>query len=454
MFRKNKYKRVSTFLVVIVSALSCNCQTWSDVGGGTNNNVYAFGEYQNKLIVTGGDTFGITPINGVASWDGTMWDSVYASTGPTNGGPSCFAVFNNELYAGGNFWYMDGVNNTYHIARWNGSNWLSAGSTNNDLGQFKAMTTYNNNLYAAGNITKIGGVNVNRIAKWNGSTWSNVGGGVTGGFMTQVYAMTVLNNKLYVAGDFNYAGSQVTFNIASWDGTQWMALDTGLNAYATTMIADTVNNKLYVSGAFNIAGGINGIQVNYIAGWDGNNWFNLGQGISGNIYSMVMYHGELYVGGSLLLVGSDSATIYIAKWNGSQWQKVLGPNSTVFALQVYKDTLYVGGVFTLPYNNIARYYDTLTTVTEEKKTEQGYLGNNIPNPFGTTTVIPYYIPPGSKGIMTISDIEGKPIKTYMLTENNNNLEVSLTGFKNGVYFYTLNIDDGRIIRHKKMILNW
>ncbi|MCE9540909.1 MAG: T9SS type A sorting domain-containing protein, partial [Bacteroidetes bacterium] len=70
-----------------------------------------------------------------------------------------------------------------------------------------------------------------------------------------------------------------------------------------------------------------------------------------------------------------------------------------------------------------------------------------------TTSIPYFIPKGSKGILTVNDMQGGLIKTYTLTEGSNKLEVSLSGCGNGVYFYTLNIDDGRIVRHKKMILN-
>ena len=55
--------------------------------------------------------------------------------------------------------------------------------------------------------------------------------------------------------------------------------------------------------------------------------------------------------------------------------------------------------------------------------------------------------------MSITGIDGKLIKNYDLTEGSNKLEVSLAGYGIGMYFYTLTIDDGRIIRHKKMILN-
>ncbi|MGB3948846.1 MAG: T9SS type A sorting domain-containing protein, partial [Bacteroidia bacterium] len=117
---------------------------------------------------------------------------------------------------------------------------------------------------------------------------------------------------------------------------------------------------------------------------------------------------------------------------------------------------YVGGYFTqagtTSVNNIARWFSPNTSV-EEKKKEIEYLGNNIPNPFNNTTSIPYFIPKGSKGILTVNDMQGGLIKTFTLNEGSDKLEVSLTDCSSGVYFYTLDIDDGRIIRHKKMILN-
>ena len=82
-----------------------------------------------------------------------------------------------------------------------------------------------------------------------------------------------------------------------------------------------------------------------------------------------------------------------------------------------------------------------------------YLGNNIPDPFNNSTQIPYFVPFGSKATLKVFDMKGELIKTYTLTEGSNKLEVSLAEYGSGLYFYTLTIDDGRIIRHKKMILN-
>jgi len=66
-----------------------------------------------------------------------------------------------------------------------------------------------------------------------------------------------------------------------------------------------------------------------------------------------------------------------------------------------------------------------------------YLGNNIPNPFKNTTLIPYFVPTGSRGIMTITDINGKPVQTYTLTEEVINWKLFLQIMEVGCIFTLL-----------------
>ncbi len=433
------------FLTFNFSLLTLNTfsQTWSDVGGGTNNFVYAFGEYQNKLVVTsGGDTFGLKPINSVAVWDGVKWDSV--GSGPTNGVPNSYSIYNNELYAGGNFWYMDSLPNTYHIARWNGSEWLSAGSTNNDQGQIQTMAVFNNNLYVAGNITKIGGVNVNRIAKWNGSNWSNVSGGITGGFCL-IYCMAVYNGQLYVGGDFTYAGGKTTYNIARWNGTAWDSVGcAGFDNVVVTMVVDTVANVLYVGGPFTLVGNAFAYQsVKYVAKWNDTTWSSVGNPITNGVSVMEMYHRNLYVG-SQSSHGSLSDTI-IAYWNGSTWHWVQGLNSTTFALKVYKDTLYVGGAFTLPYNNIARWYSPATGIDDNNSNNESIF--IYPNP-ATTTI---YLHASNEIIgeytVTLYDMHGKPVQKVITSEPETVLDVSQ--LPQGVY--TIRVLGNNMVRSEKVV---
>ncbi|MGB3948845.1 MAG: T9SS type A sorting domain-containing protein [Bacteroidia bacterium] len=454
MFTKSKQRKIFTVLVWMLSPLYFCGQNWGNVGGGTNNSPVYFGEYNNKLIVTGGDMFGTKAINVVASWNGSQWDSLGA--GPSFGGPFAYSVFDNQLYAGGQFNSMAGVPNTYNIARWNGSQWLSASSSNNVVGTIKSLITYNNELYAAGNITTMDGVSVNRIAKWNGSNWSNVSGGVTGGF-GYINCMAVYKGQLYVGGDFGYAGGKQTNYIARWNGTVWDSVGMGLDYFVTSMVVDSVADVLYVSGAFGHAGSMNTVAMG-VAKWDGTTWSAVGGDTLGGIRTLEIYHNELYAAGTFVTQALNGEYLKnICRWNGSQWHSVGGgTNESISALKVCKDTLYVGGDFTqagnTPVNYIAKWFSPNTSV-EEKKNEIEYLDNNIPNPSNNSTQIPYFLPIGSKAVLEIHNSKGELIKTYSLTEGSNKLQISLAEYSNGIYFYTLTIDEGRIIRHKKMVLN-
>lgn len=456
MFINNKHNKVFFTFIGLLSTFCSYAQTWTALLEELNGDPAAL--YVHNNILYAGGSFNVANgiiVNNVASWNGYHWDSL--GTGASFGGPNCFSAYNNQLYAAGQFTDMAGVPYTYKIARWNGSQWLSASSSNNVVGTINSLITYNNQLYAAGNITTMDGLNVNRIAKWNGSNWSSVGGGVTGGF-GDIRAMAVYKGQLYVGGDFGYAGGKQTNYIARWNGSVWDSVGMGLDYFVTSMVVDSVADILYVAGAFGHAGSMNTLAIG-VAKWNGNVWSAVGSDTLDETRVLEMYHNELYAGGSHAQVGINGESLkYIYRWDGSQWHSVGGgTNETVTALEVYKDTLYVGGGFTqagsIPANYIAKWFSPNETAVKEKKNEIEYLGNNIPNPFNNTTSIPYFVPIGSTGVLEITDMRGKLIKSYTLTGGHNQLEVWLNEYCSSVYFYTLNIDDGRIVRHKKMLLN-
>ena len=105
----------------------------------------------------------------------------------------------------------------------------------------------------------------------------------------------------------------------------------------------TFKGDLIVAGKFTKAGGK---SANYIARWDGSNWFPLGQGVNDQVYSLCVYNNELYVGGDFTEAGGISAK-YIAKWNGIKWDSVgSGANDKIRTFEIYKNNLVVGGNFT------------------------------------------------------------------------------------------------------------
>ncbi len=109
---------------------------------------------------------------------------------------------------------------------------------------------------------------------------------------------------------------------------------------------------LIVGGLFKVAGDV---VANNVAAWDGQQWHPLGEGISGDVYSLATYNGQLIASSaSRYLPDGTSIPSYIARFDGNSWQPLgEGLNKTVYALAVYNGHLLAAGDFS--YN--ARFPD-------------------------------------------------------------------------------------------------
>ncbi|MFH2144272.1 MAG: T9SS type A sorting domain-containing protein, partial [Bacteroidota bacterium] len=88
---------------------------------------------------------------------------------------------------------------------------------------------------------------------------------------------------------------------------------------------------------------------------------------------------------------------------------------------------------------------------QEFLNEEASLGQNYPNPFAKTTLIPYSLPDSENGVLKITNYEGKTISEINVSSKSYKVELKTKDWANGVYYYTLNID-GKTIDTKKMIL--
>jgi hypothetical protein len=139
---------------------------------------------------------------------------------------------------------------------------------------------------------------------------------------------------LFVGGDFSRAGGKPTHGIARWDGKNWSALGDGLEVrdgtlevFAMTVFDDHSGGgpSLFVGGVFDSAGGK---EVHNIAKWDGKEWSDVGDGVSGNgtytagVHCMLAFGRDgdqtLAVGGNFLYAGG-SEMLALATWNGRAW---------------------------------------------------------------------------------------------------------------------------------------
>lgn len=444
-------------LLLIIGQLKPVSAQWSKVGEGLTGASDGLNElyiYRDELYA-GGEfrKSGHKTLNGIGRWNGLNWDSV--GYGVTFGidGPESFAIYNNKLYAGGDFGQMDSVDYTGMLAVWDGQQWASANISPSNVGPVHGLETYKDELYAGGRMTRIGGVDVNRIARWDGATWKTVGTGIDGP-MPWLEEMCVYKDELYVGGNFNNAGGKEARNIARWNGTEWNEVDSGADGLVKAFVVDTVNNLLYVGGSFSSLGGKQ--NMNRVGCWNGTEWKSLGMGFSGYVHAFAMYRGQLYTGGEFIISG-ESDIIYLARWDGIKWNPVIGPNKAVRTLQVYKDTLYVGGYFNKIKDDsiryLAGYFVPATGMDAAIPYMEYILGDCQPNPFSEQTVIPYRIPASvQQARLRITDVTGRTLALYTLSSDKERAVLSLQGYAKGMYLYILEIE-GVPVETKRMILS-
>ncbi len=87
----------------------------------------------------------------------------------------------------------------------------------------------------------------------------------------------------------------------------------------------------------------------------------------------------------------------------------------------------------------------------KKEEKPHWLGDNIPNPFEGTTLIPYRVPAGAEARLIISNSEGKVIQSITLDPKAESIVLKNEKRIPGVYYYSLKLN-GQIVESKKMII--
>jgi hypothetical protein len=352
-------------------------------------NVYVGGSF----IVVGGIS---TPVNNIARFNTqtNTWSSL--GTGSSNGVNDvvfALAVVGNEVFVGGGFTLAGGVSANF-VARFNTqtNTWssLGTGSSNGVDGRVNALAVVGNEVFVGGDFTEAGGVSANSVARFNTqtNTWSSLGTGSSNGVNDDVYALAVVGNEVVVGGFFTSAGGVSANRVARFN-TQtntWSSLGTGSSngvsisgyGYGEVRALAVVGNEVYVGGWFTSAGGV---SANSVARFNTqtNTWSSLGtgssNGVSGGIvstvYALAVVGNEVYVGGSFTEAGGVSAN-GVARFNTqtNTWSSLgtgssNGVSGSVAALAVVGNEVYVGGFFTsaggVSANRVARFNTATNT---------------------------------------------------------------------------------------------
>ncbi|MDD3739935.1 MAG: PKD domain-containing protein [Bacteroidales bacterium] len=266
--------------------------------------------------------------HGIMSWN---MDTVKTyQIGVDWGGVLSINLYFDTLLIGGNFQSASGEPNTARLAIWNGEAWQGTSLGQPD-GWIYDFTLFHDTLFICGDYSHIGSQTFNMIAAYNGEDWINVGS-----FGMWASALEVFNGELYAGG---YWGIRKYLG-----GTQWETFPVKPNDFVFELKADTINTFLYVGGQFTSVAGQPSVGS---AMWDGFNWHPLGNYCGATVWQQAMeiYRGDLYTGGGLI-DNDGNLDMYITKWNGESWDSIGGNfSSSIYALEIFRDTLYIGGAF-------------------------------------------------------------------------------------------------------------
>lgn len=256
-------------------------------------------------------------------------------------------------------------------------NWTAFGGTcgSNGLILTCKIDTSTGHIYVAGTFSIIGGIVANNIAKWDGTQWNSLGSGTNG----QVRDMIFKDGELIVIGSFTQAGGISSGKVAKWNGNSWISMHLSNSSQTVIGSVEIYNDTLYLgmrmSSAYTTmykrSGSIwlavpnspdyivdlhvlnNNLYIARNGGvyvYDGNSFTNLVQNnvnIIGTISTITSKGDSIIVGGSLTWIDG----VYVNKlalWNGTSWSALGSFNSSVNALHVFNNELYVAGGFNDP----------------------------------------------------------------------------------------------------------
>jgi hypothetical protein len=387
---------------------------------------------------------------------------------------------NNQMYVGGSFSAVGALNKNY-FAIWDGSNWSTYGANWWDFNGgipygIKTFEIYNNQLYAAGDFAGP----IGSLAMWDGISWNSVDSGVyastslfsgNGG----IFSLKNFNGKLWALGSFRYKNFFTTWDtlnsITIWDGTllnlvtDSTGTQKGLDNPSNTAGFEGMdmiihNNNLCISGYFTKVAGVN--TPAKIARFDGQHWYPVGSSIGlGEVLKLCSYNGNLYATG----YGSGG---HIYQFNGTNWIPLgnfKGINPTIFTMAVYHNDLVVAGSFdsvdNIAAKNIARWNGITWSA----------FGSGITNPINTATIYclgvfqdNLYVgvalsPNPAKDKLTLTlknptekqyqfilyDITGREQKHFLFSKS---ITIDISNLAQGVYIYKVIADNGVVIAGK------
>jgi hypothetical protein len=393
--------KILVFLFLLFLAKSTSAQNWLGVGFGRDQFYYPRAlfadDINNKLYIGGAfttvnsfTTFGISYFDGtswfpmanglydvqcitqynnqifagsnfgVFRWNGTQWDTIGKIT---SGMILSLYVHNNELYAGGVYASISGLNSK-GLAKWNGSAWQKVGNFEKVcFGRVNDIKVFNNEIYVFGNILDSLGVPMS-VSKYDGLSWQRITNKFNGG-LDEIETAEIYNNELYVGGTFGKCYGSIFNFISKYDGLNWSDVGfdglTGITTSSNGQVHKlrTIDSKLYAVGVFSYA---DLAPAQYIASWDGAKWCGYGNGFDNRINNIIKFNNDMFISGNFWKYQTDSI-FKLAKWNGGTFVDTCSNPLSVSELHNFNSVkIYPNPVSNTLHIDSKQYFEAGTTI--------------------------------------------------------------------------------------------
>lgn len=149
--------------------------------------------------------------------------------------------------------------------------------------------------------------------------WGN-GGPVNG--RINVMQSNTSNTILYVAGDFTEIDGQAANSIIAWNGEEWIEMGNGVTGeihdiYITGWNFSSDNDKVYIVGNFILNDDPNYTNIAY---YEDGEWVGMQQGnMQGSVYTINREAPYLLVGGDFLFIDNEPISYLALKKNNDNW---------------------------------------------------------------------------------------------------------------------------------------
>ncbi len=314
---------------------------------GTGHNMIV---HDDRLVVVG--VIAHATITGsryfLGAWNGSSWDAVDnadPAQSPTDPTGIALASHGNDLivcqdYSPDSNWRgLWSAPPAPTVRAWSGASWRTLIPGESPSAPVRAFIEHEDQLIVGGEFQFVGGQAAASVATWDGQSWSHMGRGLDPVFLEGVEQFINYQGTLVASGAF--AVDDAISNIAQWDGTEWQPLAEGLEGHVQAVIE--FEGKLVAATSFD-RNNINGHSE--LHAWDGAQWTStLPDATGGHIFALAIYNDELIAAGSFTNIGGIMNTT-VARWTNGFWQPV-DPTirGQIETMAVFEGDLYMGGRF-------------------------------------------------------------------------------------------------------------